>query len=292
MIRSMTGFGQGSVLGKLGKWKVEVRTLNNRFFDTSVRVPERFYIFEDKIRAMIQRNIKRGKVNINVICEDGTRKEDRVVIDDRVAARYYTQLLKLKKLLKLKGDIRFENVLSCPGLVSYQSQERQEKKDWPCLKEAIEAALGKLVKDRLREGAMLARDIARRIGSIEKTLGTIKRRSAVNIEQYKKKLAMRVKDLSNGKELDKARLETEVAIFAKNCDIQEEITRIKGHTSNFKKCLQTNGEIGKKLDFIAQELHREINTIGSKASDFKISQGVIQVKSEIEKIREQVKNIE
>jgi len=288
----MTGFGQGSVQGKLGKWKVEIRTLNNRFFDISVRVPERFYVFEDKIRAMIQRNVKRGKVNINVICEDDTRREDRVVIDDRVAVRYYKQLLKLKRLLKLKGDIRFENLLSYPGLISYQPQERQEKKDWPCLKEAIGQALGKLVRDRLREGAMLARDIARRIESIEKTLTTIKKRSAVNIEQYKKNLARRVKDLSNGKELDKTRLETEVAIFAKNCDIQEEITRIKGHTRNFKKCLQSKGEIGKKLDFIAQELHREITTIGSKASDFKISQGVIQVKSEIEKIREQVKNIE
>ena len=292
MIKSMTGFGQAAVGGKLGKWKVEIRTLNNRFFDITVRLPEKFYIFEDKIRSLIQKKVKRGKVNLNAICENGAKKQDRIFLDEKVAHRYYNQLLKLKRLLKLKGDIRFEDVLSYPGLISYQAGERTEKKDWPFLKEAIDKALDKLVRDRAREGSVLSKDLAKRITRIDKTLGAIKKRSVINIEQYKKKLSRRVKDLSNGKELDRARLETEVAIFAKNCDIQEEITRIKGHTRNFKKCLQTNGEVGKKLDFIAQELHREITTIGSKANDFRISKGVIQVKSEIEKIREQVKNIE
>jgi len=292
LIKSMTGFGQATSRGKSGKCKAEVRTLNNRFFDITNRLPDRFYIFEDKIRALVQKNIKRGKVNINVIYEEGIKKKNRIFVDEDVARRYYKQLLRLKRFLNIKGEVRFEDILAYPGIINYQAEGKQEKAVWPFLKQAIEQALDKLVKDRLREGGILSRDLVKRATSIEKTLNSIKNRSVINIEQYKKRLARRVKDLSNGKDLDRARLETEVAIFAKNCDIQEEITRIKGHTKNFKKCLHTNGEVGKKLDFIAQELHREITTIGSKASDFRISKGVIQVKSEIEKIREQVKNIE
>jgi len=209
-----------------------------------------------------------------------------------VARKYYSQLSRLKRDLKLKGDIRIENVLSCPGLIAYQPQEGKEKKEWVHLKEAVERALGKLIKDRQREGQVLSKDLVKRVANIDKALSVVKKRSSVTIQHYKKNLAKRVKALSNGKELDRTRIETEVAIFAKNCDIQEEIIRIKGHTRGFRKSLRTSTEIGKKLDFIAQELHREITTIGSKANDFKISQGVIQVKSEIEKIREQVKNIE
>jgi len=288
----MTGFGQATARGKLGKWKVEIRSLNNRFFDVTVRVPERFYTYEEKIRGLIQRKVKRGKVNLNAICEEAIKKEDRVVINEKVARRYYDQLHKLKRHLKLDGEIRLESLLSYPGIISYQAPGVGETKEWSNLKDAAEKALDKLIKDRQREGSVLSRDLVKRVANIDKTLTGIKKRSTINIQHYKKNLARRVKDLSNGKELDRTRLETEVAIFAKNCDIQEEITRIKGHTRNFRKCLQIRSEIGKKLDFIAQELHREITTIGSKANDFKISQGVIQVKSEIEKIREQVKNIE
>jgi len=292
LIKSMTGFGQAASRGKFGKCKAEVRTLNNRFFEITNRLPDRCYIFEDKIRALVQKKIKRGKVNINVIYEDGLKKQNSVFIDEDTARRYYKQLLKLKRVFKIKGEIHLEDILSYPGIISHQTEGKPEKSIWPFLKQAIEKSLDKLVKDRLREGGVLSRDLAKRVTNIEKALNSIKNRSVVNIEQYKRRLARRVKDLSNGKELDRPRLETEVAIFAKNCDIQEEITRIKGHTKNFKKCLHTDGEVGKKLDFIAQELHREITTIGSKASDFRISKGVIQVKSEIEKIREQVKNIE
>jgi len=288
----MTGFGQAVIKGKLGKIKVEIRTLNNRFFDITAKLPERFYVFEDKIRALIKKKIKRGKVNINIGYDELLKKQNQLAVDEKVARNYYNQLNKLKRILKLKGEIRLEDILSHPGLINHHIQDRHEKRIWPLLGEAIEKTINKVIKDRLHEGMVLGKDLLKRAKNIEKALSSIKGRSVINIAQYKKRLARRVKDLSNGKELDKTRLETEVAIFAKNCDIQEEITRIKSHIKGFKKCLHANTEMGKKLDFIAQELHREITTIGSKASDFKISQGVIQVKSEIEKIREQVKNIE
>ena len=288
----MTGFGQATLRSKSGRLKVEMRALNNKFFDITNRLPDKFYTFEDKIRALIQRKIKRGKVSVSVVYDEGANREVHISINEKAARRYYNQLLKLKRFLKLKGEIRFEDIISYPGLISYQAENKGEERFWPFLREAIEKALDKLIKDRLHEGMVLSKDMVKRVSNIEKALVYIKKRSEVNTAQYRNRLAKRVKDLSNGKELDKTRLETEVAIFAKNCDIQEEITRIKGHTRSFKKCLHSRNEIGKKLDFIAQELHREINTIGSKASDFRISQGVIQVKSEIEKIREQVKNIE
>jgi uncharacterized protein (TIGR00255 family) len=288
----MTGFGQITHRGVAGKIKVEVRSLNNRFFDNTNKLPEKFYVFEDRIRALIQKKVKRGKVNLSVTYDEGTNKKVRITVDEKLARRYHNQLLKLKRLLKLKGDIAMEDILAYPGLINYRMENGEAKHAWPCLREGIGRALDKLIKDRLREGVVLSRDLGKRVRNIERVLTVINNRSSLNIEQYRHRLARRVKDLSHGKELDRTRLETEVAIFAKNCDIQEEITRIKGHARSFKQCLKTNGEVGKKLDFIAQELHREINTIGSKSSDFKISQGVIQIKSEIEKIREQVKNIE
>lgn len=288
----MTGFGQAALKDKTGTIKVEIRTINNRFFDITPRLPEKFYIFEDKVRTLVYDKIKRGKVTVNVVFDEKTGAEKPISIDEKAARHYYNRLMRLKNILRLEGGIKLENILSYPGIINYQGQDVKAAEIWPALSGIIEKALERLVKDRLHEGGFLAKDLVSRAEKIEKTLATIKNRSKVNIEQYRKRLAKRVKDLSSGRELDNARLETEVAIFAKNCDIQEEITRIKGHLLSFKKCVNSNGEIGKKLDFIAQELHREINTIGSKASDFKISQGVIQVKSEIEKIREQVKNIE
>jgi len=154
------------------------------------------------------------------------------------------------------------------------------------------AALESLIIDREKEGKALHKDFFRRAAAIDKMLAEIKSSSHLSIKEYRERFEKKVRLLTNGHEIDKGRLEMEVAIFAKNIDISEEITRLKNHLANFKRTLGVNGEAGKKIDFIAQELHREINTIGSKASDFKISRNVIDIKSEIEKVREQAKNIE
>jgi uncharacterized protein (TIGR00255 family) len=154
------------------------------------------------------------------------------------------------------------------------------------------SAVGDLIKDREKEGHATCRDLSKRVSNIEKLLNEIRARAHLNIKEYKDKFAERIKDLTRGRAIDKGRLEMEVAIFAKNSDISEEVARLKNHLSNLKRTISSNGEAGKKIDFIAQELHREINTVGSKSGDFKISKNVIEIKGEIEKIREQAKNIE
>ncbi len=292
MIRSMTGFGKGMAKTRNGQITVEIKTLNHKFFDASLKLPNNISVFEDKIKEILQRDIKRGKVNLNLLYEGELLKDERIRINKKIAKNYYTELHRLKKHLGLKDDISARDLMALPGVVNYEAGEGNLRELWPKIKTAVERALQRLISDREKEGRALYRDLVKRAGKIEGMLTVINSRSYTNLEEYRKKFAERVKDLSGGRELDRGRLEMEVAIYAKNSDISEEITRLKNHLVNFRKTIRSAGDVGKKVDFIAQELHREINTIGSKASDFKISKNVIEIKSEIEKIREQAKNVE
>ena len=194
--------------------------------------------------------------------------------------------------LGLEAGITVKDIVSLPGVLVCEAGAGDLDELWPPVKKALEKAVDRLIADRAKEGRALAKDLAARASRIDAMLTHIKARSHLNIAEYRRKFADRVKALTGGREMDRGRLEMEVAIFAKNSDISEEITRLKNHLANFKKTIAGNGEVGKKLDFIAQELHREINTIGSKASDFGVARNVIEIKGEIEKIREQAKNLE
>ena len=177
-------------------------------------------------------------------------------------------------------------------MLSYEAMEGSLSAIWPKVKKALEIAIDHVVADREKEGRSIYLDLTKRTKHIGTMLSGIKSRAHLNVEEYRKRFADRIKDLAGGREIDRGRLEIEVAIFAKNSDISEEITRLGNHLVHFNTTIASSGEVGKKIDFIAQELHREINTIGSKASDFKISKNVIEIKGEIEKIREQAKNLE
>lgn len=292
MFRSMTGFGRGQASGEYGKIACEIRTINHRFCDISVKVPNGMVTFEDQIRMHLQKQLKRGKIYFNISYEHSTEKNTELFIDKKLAETYHKELHSLKKSLHLTGGVPLEQLMVLPGVITFHPKEYSLNKMWPCVKTAMDRALSKLVKDREAEGKRLGSDIVKRVKKMDSILKEIDKRSSVNVGNYKRRLGARVKELSGSSMIDKGRLEQEVALFAKNCDIQEEITRIKSHLVNFNKAMNAAGEIGKKLDFVAQELHREINTVGSKASDFKVSTGVIQAKSEIEKIREQLRNIE
>ena len=292
MIRSMTGFGTGEAKARNGAITVEIKTVNHKFLDSSLKLPNNIASFEDKINGILQKKIKRGKVYLNLSYEGTLAKGGKVNIDKKAASDYYTALVGLKKHLKLKDEISIKDIVALPGVVNYQVIEAASEEIWPKVKQAVEKAVNALILSREKEGKALYADLANRIKIIDKALRLIESRVTVNINEYRKKFAEKVKDLTNGREIDMGRLEVEVAIYAKNSDISEEITRLKNHLSNLKKTLEGGDELGKKLDFIAQEMHREINTIGSKASDFKTSKSVIDVKGEIEKIREQAKNLE
>jgi uncharacterized protein (TIGR00255 family) len=292
LIKSMTGFGKGETKFPGGQIIVEIKTVNHKFFDASLKLPETIAPFEDRIKEVLQKKINRGKVNVNIIYENSGAKDEVIAINRKLAKSYYTGIVGLKKSLGLKEPIGLKELISLPGVVNYAATQESLTVLWPKIEKALSAALASLIVDREKEGKALHKDFFKRVAAMEKMLAEIKSSSHLSVKEYRARFEKRVRDLTSGHKMDKGRLEMEVAIFAKNIDISEEITRLKNHLANFKRTLNVNGEAGKKIDFIAQELHREINTIGSKAGDFKISRNVIEIKSEIEKIREQAKNIE
>ncbi len=292
MIRSMTGFGKASFKSRSYAVTVELRTLNHKFFELSAKLPNGLAQFEDKLKGIVHKKVKRGKVYLNIELNGRRYDSPRVSVSDRTARRYKSELSKLKKGLKLQGEIRIDHILSLPGVITYEISKADHKNSLPDVRKALNKALDELVKDRSKEGRALSRDLAKRVDSISSAVEHIDERSNVSIVRYKNHLTKRIRELAGTKKVDKARLAQEVALFAKNSDVSEELTRLGSHLASFRESLASPGEVGKKLDFIAQELHREANTIASKSSDFKISKSVIQIKSDIEKIREQVKNIE
>lgn len=293
MIKSMTGFGKGQAENKFGGIKVETRSVNHKFLEISVKLPESLLDFEDRTREIAGRFVKRGKVNVNIIHEDGSGSAETIAVDEKLAAAYYRMLMNLKKKIRLEGSVRLDQIITLPGVIRCEPKGAISIKLWPCVEQALTKALKDLDASRQKEGRAIYADLKKRIVHVEKALTLIKERSRINVRMYKEKLKKSIRQLSNeAAKFDKGKLEEEVALYAKNSDVTEEITRIAAHVKNLEDTLTNGREVGKKLDFIAQELNREINTVGSKAGDFKISQKVIQVKSEIEKLREQAKNIE
>ena len=292
MIRSMTGFGSSKSKSKYGVVTAEIKTVNHKFVEITCKLPNSLVIFEERIKSLLQKEIKRGKVYFNLIYEGASPHVDSLYVDKKLAESYYNKLHSLKKAFKLEGGIKLNDIILFPGVLNYRSAEKDISKLWPSVHGAVDSALERLINERGKEGKSLYKDFKKRIKKIKKHINRIKNKSYVNVKNYKTKLEQRIKEISKGKGINSERLEVEVALYAKNSDISEEITRLKNHISNFDRIIGKNGEAGKKLDFIAQELHREINTVGSKSSDYTISKSVIEIKSEIEKIREQLKNIE
>ena len=292
MIKSMTGFGKATVKTKGHAFVSELRTLNHKFLEITPKLPNSLGVFEDRVKALVKNKIRRGKIYLNLTHDTSHEVNTDILIDEKLARTYCNKLRSLKKRLNVEGAPSLADIISFPGVINSKLTEKNVTKLWPSVKEVIGEALEMLVEDREREGSFLFADLTSRVKKIKKIILSIKRNATHNVRNYKKRLQDRIKELSGGYAIDKGRLEVEVALFAKNSDITEELTRLDNHLHNFTKTIRKPGEVGKKLDFIAQELHREINTIGSKSSGFNISKGAIEIKTEIEKIREQLKNIE
>lgn len=286
---SMTGFGRSRVKNIHGKVNVEIRSVNHKYFDLTTRIPEGCSIFEPRIKEQVHQFAKRGKINLFLACER-LDKDSHISVDIHRAKQYYRALKKLDKGLRLNSDIRVEQILLFPKVLRVEEEVQDYNALWPAIKAAVNKALLHFYRMKKREGSALSRDISQRIAKIKKSVSSIKLRLPRVVADYRNKLKQRLSGLDKG--ISREKFEAEIALFAKNCDVTEEIIRLSSLLNSFLHTLRSEVEIGKKLDFIAQELHREINTVGSKAQDFEISQQVIKVKSEIEKIREQVQNIE
>ncbi|MFH1664700.1 MAG: YicC/YloC family endoribonuclease [Candidatus Omnitrophota bacterium] len=293
-IKSMTGFGRSACGSPYGTMTVEIKTLNHKSLSITCNPFSGFFALETEINKILGKKISRGKVFVKVSREGAGADKDlhEITVNEGLIGEYLRRIKKMQKKLKIEGEILIRDVMALPGALE-TSTEGKETAIWPYIRKALEAALDKLITYRTTEGVQLAKDFENRLGKIGKAVDSISKYENQSVMEYRKRLTRSIREISEKVELDKGRLETEVATFARNCDIAEEITRLKGHLTAYEDAMRkVKTDAGKKMDFIAQEMQREINTIGSKSNDFRISKAVIEIKSEIDKIREQIRNIE
>lgn len=291
MIKSMTGYGRAKLSKDDREYQIEIKSVNHRYLDISVRIPKQLSYLEETIKKEIAKKVKRGKIDVFVTFENNSLEGKEIKINTELAKAYIDELKKLAEKENILSDIQVTEISKYPDVLNIQSSQDDEKITEEVL-ETITIATDNLVQMRETEGNKMSEDLLKRLNIINKKVEEIAKLSTGLIEEYVVKLEERIKEILKNQEIDKTRLAQEVVIYADKCSIEEEVTRLNSHISQFKNLLNSNEAIGKKLDFIIQEMNRETNTIGSKANNLEITNGVIDIKTEIENIREQVQNIE
>lgn len=291
MIKSMTGYGKANLNKEEREYQVEIKTVNHRYLDISVKMPKQISYLEETIKKEISKQIKRGKVDIYVTFNNSSIEGKSIKINTQLAKAYISELKKLAEEEKILADIQVNDIAKYPEVltVEYNQEDETIKEE---MTKTVQVAIENLISMREKEGEKLSEDLSKRLDSIQEKVNELNKYSTGLIEEYVVKLEERLKQLLPNQELDKNRLAQEVVIYADKCSIQEEITRLKSHIFQFRGLLKSNESVGKKLDFIIQEMNRETNTIGSKSNNLDITNGVIDMKTEIENLREQVQNIE
>lgn len=293
MIKSMTGFGRGESSDDLYNFKIEIKAVNHRYNDISVKMPKHISYLEEKIKKSIKREINRGKVDVYINLEYVSESSIDVKVDVELAKTYKKALELICDELDLEKDIRINNVLAMDDIIKTERKEIDEDKIWISLEGALEMAIKDIVSMKRAEGKELKKDMILHLEKIEELLIVIEERSPLVVLEYREKLKERLSNLlDKDVDVDEEKVNTEIVFFADKSNINEEIIRLQSHLKQFKSILEEDNPVGRKLDFLIQEMNREINTIGSKASDILICQNVVEVKSEIEQIREQVQNVE
>lgn len=293
MIRSMTGYGKGFLNTENREYQVEIKSVNHRYLDINIKMPRTLSYLEEDIKKEISKKIKRGKIDVFITFENNSQEGRNVKINKELAKVYINQLKELANEEKISDNIEVIDIAKFPDILTIKIDEKDEKIKSEII-QATKDATEKIVEMKNIEGEKIAQDLLTRIERIESKIAEISKKSTGLIEEYVVKLEKRIKEILKSEEVDKSRLAQEVVIYADKCSVEEEITRLKSHIYQFKNLLSDNKNetIGKKLDFIIQEMNRETNTIGSKANNLEITNGVIDIKTELEDIREQVQNIE
>ena len=279
MIKSMTGFGRYENHQGDRKFTVEMKSVNHRYFDSNIKMPKKLSIFESAIRNLLKEYIQRGKVDIFITYEDFTETNVSLKYNENIAAEYVKYYQQLSEKFDLPNDIRASVIGRSPEVFTMEEQPVDEQEIWAVLETALRGACEQFVESRIREGENLKLDL-------------IEKRSPEILQAYRTKLTEKVKELLSDTQLEESRIATEVILYADKICTDEETVRLHSHIESMKQTLQTGGSIGRKLDFIAQEMNREANTILSKANDLETSNLAINLKTEIEKVREQIQNIE
>ena len=291
MIKSMTGYGKANLSKELREYQIEIKSVNHRYLDIAIKIPRVLSYLEDDIKKEISKKVKRGKIDVCITFENNSTEGRNVKINTEIAKIYIQELRNLAKEEQLQTNIEVTEIAKFPDVLSIQSVEDDEKIKQEII-ELTQNATDKLVLMRKAEGNKIAEDLLNRINQISKKVEEISKFSTGLIQEYVVKLEGRIKEILKDKQIDENRLAQEVVIYADKCSIEEEVTRLNSHISQFKKFLCSDEAIGKKLDFLVQEMNRETNTIGSKANNLEITNGVIDIKTELENIREQIQNIE
>lgn len=291
MIKSMTGYGRANLSKDLREYQIEIKSVNHRYLDVSVKMPRQLSYLEEIIKREIASKAKRGKIDVFITFENNSLEGKEIKINTELAKAYIDELKKLAQKENILADVQVTDIAKYPDVLNIQNNQDDEtiKKE---VLETVKVATDNLVQMRQIEGQKIAEDLLLRLDKIQLKVNEISELSTGLIEEYVVKLEERIKQILKDQEIDKSRLAQEVVIYADKCSIQEEVIRLNSHISQFKTLLTSNEAIGKKLDFIIQEMNRETNTIGSKANNLEITNDVIDLKTEIENIREQVQNIE
>lgn len=293
MIRSMTGFGRSKYEVNGREYSVEIKSVNNRYSDINIKLPRNISFLEDKVKKTILSNISRGKVDVFINFTNNSDKGKEIKINTELAKRYIDELRKLQQETGIINNINVTDVAKMPEVFNLQVEDEDEDLLWQELLECLNNALTSFVLMRETEGNKIKEDLEKRIAIVSENAIKIKEISTGLVQEYIVKLESRINELLKNVVVDENRLAQEIVIYSDKCSVEEELTRLKSHISQFLDLLN-NGSmpIGKKLDFLIQEMNRETNTIGSKANSLEITNLVVEIKTEIENIREQVQNIE
>lgn len=292
MIKSMTGFGRCEAVTDECKISVEIKAVNHRYLDLSIKMPKKFNYFEAAMRTLLKDYIQRGKVDVFITYEDYTEDQVSLKYNSTLAAEYMKNFEKMAEQFALEDDVTVSMLSRCPEVLTMEQVPEDEEHMWAMLQEVLKGAAENFVETRLREGENLKNDLIGKLDHMLSMVDFIEERSPKILEEYRQRLGDKVRELLQNSTIDESRILTEVTVFADKICVDEETVRLRSHIEGMKKELLAGGSVGRKLDFIAQEMNRESNTILSKSNDLEISDQGILLKTEIEKVREQIQNIE
>lgn len=292
MIKSMTGFGRCELEEELRKISVEMKSVNHRYFEVGIKMPKKLNIFESRIRDILKKYVQRGKLDIFITYEDLSENKVMLKYNSELASEYMAIFNQMADQFGMKNDINISSLSKYPDVILMEEQSTDEEELWSFIKEAIEKSCMQFLETRIIEGENLKRDLNLKLDKILDLVEFIEERSPQIICEYRTKIENKVRELLGETSLDDNLIAAEVVLFADKICVDEEIVRLRSHVEHAKQTLNEDGGIGRKLDFIAQEMNREANTILSKANDLAVTNKAIDLKTEIEKVREQIQNIE
>jgi uncharacterized protein (TIGR00255 family) len=288
----MTAFGRGEAEADGFRFTVEVRSVNHRFCDIQVKLARRYSHFEEEIRKRVASSFFRGRIEVSVTADEALERAEHLAVDLELTKTYVRLLRSLQEELGLGGDIRLEALLTFRDIFTVREDEATHERAWEVLAEALKGAISTCLRMRAEEGAAIAADFSQRLQHLDELVGEIEARAPLVTREAKDRIRERIQVLLGDVPLDEARLAQEAAILADKNEITEELVRLRSHLQQFRDQCQAAGPRGRQLEFVLQEIHREVNTVGSKANDLAVAQQVIQAKAELERLREQVQNVE